>query len=181
MQSLTDEIPEPNAAVVRVPHVVLAAVLLWVGVAFGQQAAEQYADKIVVRKKEHTLELFRGGSAFKKYKIALGTRPIGPKTQQGDHKTPEGTYTIDRRNAHSHFYRALHISYPNAEDRERAQKVGVPAGGDIMIHGLPNGFGWLGSAHRLRDWTDGCIAVTDAEMNEIWQLVPDGARVEIQP
>ena len=178
---MTDQIPESAGACSRAPRVALTVVLLWASTVVGQQAAVRYADKVVVHKKEHTLELFSNGSAFKKYKIALGTQPIGPKTQQGDHKTPEGTYTIDRRNPHSHFYRALHISYPNAEDRERAQKSGVPAGGDIMIHGLPNGFGWLPSAHRLKDWTDGCIAVTDEEMDEIWRLVPDGTSIEIQP
>src|SRR5262249_23683024 len=118
---------------------------------------------------------------FRKYKVALGTQSIGPKTRQGDHKTPEGAYIIDRRNPHSQFYRALHISYPNAADRERARKSGVAAGGDIMIHGLPNGYGRLGSAHRLKDWTDGCIAVTNQEMDEIWRLVPDGTKIEILP
>jgi len=146
-----------------------------------QPASPTPADKVVVHKKTHTLELMRNGSAFRKYKVALGTAPVGAKTQQGDHKTPEGTYVIDRRNAHSQFYRALHISYPNAEDRERAQESRIPAGGDIMIHGLPNGLGRVGSAHRLRDWTDGCIAVTDEEMDEIWDLVPNGTTIEILP
>ena len=181
IHSVTDQIPGSPATHCRALHVVLTVALLCAGTAFAQQAPTNYADKIVVHKKEHTLELFRNGSAFKKYKVALGTRPIGPKSEQGDHKTPEGTYTIDRRNSHSHFYRALHISYPNTEDRERAQKAGVSAGGDIMIHGLPNGFGWLRSGHRLKDWTDGCIAVTDEEMDEIWRLVPDGTSIEIQP
>jgi murein L,D-transpeptidase YafK len=102
---------------------------LWTIGAFGQKDVATYPDKIVVHKKDHTLELFRSGSAFKKYKVALGTQPIGPKTQQGDHKTPEGTYTIDRRNPQGHFYRALHISYPNAEDREvRRKRVLRPVG-----------------------------------------------------
>ena len=88
---------------------------------------------------------------------------------------------LDRRNEHSRFYRSLHISYPSTGDRERAAKSGVDLGGDIMIHGLPNGLGWMGSTHRLRDWTDGCIAVTDEEMDEIWQAVPDGTVIEINP
>jgi murein L,D-transpeptidase YafK len=88
---------------------------------------------------------------------------------------------VDRRNEHSHFYRALHISYPNADDQANAKKLGKPAGGDIMIHGLPNGFGWIGSSHRLRDWTDGCVAVTNDEMDEIWRAVPDGTPIEINP
>jgi murein L,D-transpeptidase YafK len=101
--------------------------------------------------------------------------------KNGDHKTPEGIYVLDRRNEHSHYYRSLHISYPTAEDRARAAKAGVEPGGDIMVHGLPNGLGWIGSKHRIRDWTDGCIAVTDEEMDEIWRAVPDGTVIEINP
>lgn len=138
-------------------------------------------DKVLVLKKERTLELLDHGKVLKKYKVALGGAPVGPKTRQGDHKTPEGTYVVDRRNAHSQYYRALHISYPNADDRAQARKSGLPPGGDIMIHGLPNGMRWIGDAHRKRDWTDGCIAVTDKEIDEIWQLVPNGTTVEIRP
>jgi murein L,D-transpeptidase YafK len=139
------------------------------------------ADKVLVFKHDHELRLLSGGKVFKTYKIALGGDPIGAKTQQGDHKTPEGTYLFDRRNANSKFHRALHISYPNAKDREQARKRGVPPGGDIMLHGLPNGYGAIGAAHRLKDWTDGCIAVTNAEIDEIWALVPDGTPIEIRP
>ena len=149
--------------------------------AAGKEPAVDQADRVVVHKKERTLELLKDGSAFRRYKIALGAQPLGPKSQQGDHRTPEGIYVIDRRNEHSQFYRALHISYPNADDQARAQKLGVSAGGDIMIHGLPNGFGWIGASHRLKDWTEGCIAVTDKEMDEIWKLVPDGTSIEIDP
>jgi murein L,D-transpeptidase YafK len=144
-------------------------------------AASAHADKVVVSKKDHTLELFDHGRLLKKYKIALGGKPAGRKERQGDHKTPEGSYVLDRRNEHSQFYRSLHISDPNAEDRARAQKSGVDAGGDIMVHGLPKGFGWIESGHRLRNWTDGCIAVTNEEMDEIWRTVPDGTPIEIRP
>jgi murein L,D-transpeptidase YafK len=96
-------------------------------------------------------------------------------------RTPEGLYRIDGRNAHSQFHKSLHISYPNARDRERAQKLGVKPGGDIMIHGLPNGQGSVGKAHLQSDWTWGCIAVTDEEIEEIWRLVPDGTVIEIRP
>jgi len=149
--------------------------------AIGQEPVVDHADRVVVHKKERTLELFKNGSSIRKYKVALGAEPVGPKTQEGDHKTPEGIYVIDRRNERSKFYRALHISYPNADDKSRAEKLGVSPGGDIMIHGLPNGFGWLAASHRVRDWTDGCIAVTDKEMDEIWKLVPDGTSIEIDP
>jgi murein L,D-transpeptidase YafK len=140
-----------------------------------------HTDRIVVHKKARTMELMHAGQMLKTYKIALGGEPIGPKTRQGDHRTPEGVYVIDSRNAHSQFHRSLHISYPNAADRERARKLGVATGGDIYIHGLPNGYGFFGSAHRARDWTDGCVAVTDREIEEIWGLVENGTPVEIRP
>ena len=140
-----------------------------------------HADRIIVRKKERRMDLMQGGQAMKTYNIALGGNPVGPKTRQGDHRTPEGIYVIDRRNPQSQFHRSLHISYPNAEDRERARRLGVPPGGDIFIHGLPNGYGFLGAAHRTRDWTDGCIAVTDQEIEEIWKLVENGTSIEIRP
>jgi murein L,D-transpeptidase YafK len=139
------------------------------------------ADHIVVLKKARELQLFSQGKLIKIYKVALGGDPVGPKTRLGDHRTPEGLYILDSRNAHSKFYKSIHISYPNAHDRATASKNGVSPGGDIYIHGLPNGYGGIGSAHRLRDWTDGCIAVTDTEMDEIWKAVPNGTEVEIRP
>jgi murein L,D-transpeptidase YafK len=102
-------------------------------------------------------------------------------TPERDARTPEGRYLIDSRNVASAYHKALHISYPNADDRKRAAKLGVSPGGAVMIHGLPNGKGWLGGAHRLYDWTLGCIAVTDQEIDEIWNLVPTGTPVEIRP
>jgi murein L,D-transpeptidase YafK len=143
--------------------------------------AQAKVDRIIVHKKARTMELMRAGKALKTYKVALGGEPVGAKTRQGDHRTPEGDYMIDSRNAHSQFHRSLHISYPNAADRERARKLGVAPGGDIYIHGLPNGYGFIGAAHRARDWTDGCIAVTDQEIDEIWKLVDNGTPVEIRP
>jgi murein L,D-transpeptidase YafK len=143
--------------------------------------AEQKADRIVVHKKARTMEMMHAGQVLKSYKIALGGEPVGAKTRQGDHRTPEGVYFIDHRNAQSKFHRSLHISYPNAADRERARKLGVSPGGDVFIHGLPNGYGFVGSAHRARDWTDGCVAVTDQEIEEIWKLVDNGTSIEILP
>ena len=132
-------------------------------------------------KKERTLELFSQGKVIKTYKVALGGDPSGPKTRQGDHKTPEGIYILDSRNAHSQFYKSIHISYPSEHDRALARKNGVSPGGDVFVHGLPNGFGAIGAAHRLRDWTDGCIAVTNEEIDEIWKAVPNGSQIEIKP
>jgi murein L,D-transpeptidase YafK len=141
----------------------------------------QTADSILILKKDHVLELLKGGKVIRTYKVALGRGGLAPKEREGDGRTPEGHYIIDSRNAESHYHKALHISYPNAEDSKRAAKLGVAPGGAIMIHGLPNGMGWLGAAHRLYDWTLGCIAVTDQEIDEIWDMAPTGTPVEIRP
>jgi murein L,D-transpeptidase YafK len=142
---------------------------------------EQLADHVVVVKSAHTLTLYSRGKVLKSYKVALGRGPIGPKQYQGDHKTPEGAYILDEKNAKSRFHLALHVSYPNAADRERARKAGRDPGGAIMIHGLPQGFGWLGSQQSQIDWTDGCIAVSNSEIEEIWRVVPVGTPIEIKP
>jgi murein L,D-transpeptidase YafK len=139
------------------------------------------ADKIVILKSARTMTLFSGGKAFKTYTVALGSVPVGPKRLEGDHKTPEGIFTIDARNPRSQFHLALHISYPQAADRERARSLGARPGGAVMIHGLPKAYAYLGALHRQTDWTDGCIAVTNAEIEEIWKLAPVGTRVEIRP
>jgi murein L,D-transpeptidase YafK len=140
-----------------------------------------HADRVVVLKKERTLQLLNQGKVIKTYKVALGGDPVGPKTRQSDHKTPEGVYLLDSRNPHSQFYKSIHISYPNASDRAAARQKGVSSGGDVFVHGLPNGYRYVGAAHRLKDWTDGCIAVTDQEMDEIWLAAPDGTPIEIRP
>jgi murein L,D-transpeptidase YafK len=139
------------------------------------------ADSILILKKDHLLELISGGKVIRTYHVALGQGGLAPKQKEDDARTPEGHYMIDTRNAASHYHKALHISYPNAEDRSRAAKMGVSPGGAIMIHGLPNGKSYIGAAHRLYDWTLGCIAVTDNEIDEIWTLVPVGTPVEIRP
>ena len=139
------------------------------------------ADRVFVLKKERKLELMNSGKVIKTYEVALGGDPIGAKTRQGDHKTPEGVYLLDSRNAHSKFYKSIHISYPNVQDRAAARKNGVSPGGDVFVHDLPNGYRYVGMAHRLKDWTDGCIAVTDEELDEIWQAVPNGTPIEIRP
>jgi murein L,D-transpeptidase YafK len=137
-------------------------------------------DRILVEKSERKLSILRGGKVLKTYRVALGRNPIGAKEQEGDNKTPEGVYTIDYRNPKSDYHLALHISYPSAEDTTRAAQRGVNAGFDIMIHGLPNGLGWMGAAHRQKDWTAGCIAVTDEEIDELYRVTPDGTTIEIR-
>jgi murein L,D-transpeptidase YafK len=136
---------------------------------------------VVVNKARRELILMHGREVLRSYRVALGTNPAGRKERQGDGRTPEGLYTITGRNARSAFHRSLRISYPNREDRARAARAGVNPGGDIMIHGLPNGRGFIGRLHRQVDWTLGCIAVTDEEIEEIWRLVPNGTPVQINP
>lgn len=144
-------------------------------------SAQSTIDHLVVLKKQHKLLLISGDQVVKSYDVALGSGGLTPKRRQGDHRTPEGLYTIDYRNPASRFHRALHISYPQKSDMLRARQLGVDPGGDIMIHGLGPSFSWAGELHRHNDWTDGCIAVTDEEMDQIWQAVADGTPVEIRP
>lgn len=139
------------------------------------------ADKILIEKKERRLTLMAKDKVLKTYKIALGGDPDGPKERQGDNKTPEGTYIIDSRNKNSRYHLSLHISYPNDKDKNRAKELGVSPGGNIMIHGIKNGFSWIDVKHSDFDWTRGCIAVTNEEIEEIDKLVPNGTAVEIRP
>jgi len=138
-------------------------------------------DHLIVYKSDRKLVLLSEGKELKSYRVALGAVPVGPKTRQGDHRTPEGSYILDSRNPKSQFYKAFHISYPASKDIASAKKLGVNPGGDIMLHGLPKNYAWVGKAHTLHDWTDGCIAVTDEEMDEIWALVRVGTPIEIKP
>jgi len=139
------------------------------------------ADRILVEKSARRLTLFWRGRALKSYRVALGHAPVGRKQCQGDDRTPEGLYRIDARNSGSAYHRSLHVSYPNAGDAAAARRLGCRPGGDIMIHGIKNGYGWMGSLHAKNDWTLGCIAVTDQEIEEIWAAVPNGTQVEIRP
>lgn len=138
------------------------------------------ADRVIVDKSARILTLLREDRVLKTYPMRVGRNPSGPKTREGDGRTPEGMYRIDYRNPRSRFHLALHVSYPSRTDAQRAAAAGLPPGGDIMIHGLPNGFGWLGRLYQLFDWTDGCIAVTDREIEEIYRAVPDGTPIEFR-
>jgi len=135
----------------------------------------------VVEKSARTTTLMQGAKVLKTYKVALSRKSVGAKEHEGDHKVPEGEYMVDSKNSHSRFHLALHISYPNATDREKARKLGVKPGGNIEIHGLDSKYAWVGSLQRQVDWTDGCIAVTNPEIEEIWPMVPVGTPVEIRP
>jgi len=139
------------------------------------------ADRILVEKTKRRLTLFSNGQVLKQYRISLGREPQGHKTRSGDNRTPEGVYHIDYRVQDSDFHRALHISYPNEQDIRRAEEMGYSPGGSIMLHGLKNDDKEIAYYHGYFDWTKGCIAVTNVEIEEIWQLVPNGTTIEIRP
>jgi murein L,D-transpeptidase YafK len=138
------------------------------------------ADSVIVEKSLHRMDLFKDGKLLRTYRVALGHGGSEPKSQEGDARTPQGAYVIDNHNPRSGFHRALHISYPNASDLAAARARGVNAGSDVEIHGLKNGLGWIGRLHRVLDWTAGCIAVTNREMDEIWRVVPNGTPIVIR-
>jgi murein L,D-transpeptidase YafK len=139
------------------------------------------ADRVLVHKGERRLYLMRGESILRTYKIALGLNPVGHKERSGDFRTPEGKYRLTRRNPRSDFFLSIQVSYPNGDDVRRARSNGWDAGGSIMIHGLPNQLKHAPTYYESRDWTDGCIAVTNSDMVEIWMLVSDNAPIEILP
>ncbi|MCX8070775.1 MAG: L,D-transpeptidase family protein [Thermodesulfovibrionales bacterium] len=138
-------------------------------------------DNIVVLKSHRIMLMMKEGDIVKSYRISLGKEPKGHKTSEGDKKTPEGLYFIEYKKADSKFYKALKISYPNEQDRLKASSLGLSPGGLIMIHGLPKDKETLGRFHRRIDWTDGCIAVTNEEIDEIWEMVSVGTPVFISP
>ena len=139
------------------------------------------ADSIVLDKSERKLSMYDRGTLVKSYVVALGRNPVGDKTRRGDGRTPEGLYRIEGRNPGSKYHLSLRVSYPNADDRERAARRGVSPGGDIMLHGLPKEFATVGALHRQQDWTEGCVALTNEEIEEIWRAVPNGAWILIRP
>jgi len=154
------------------------------GEATGKQMKEKKipkAQKVLIVKSERKLFLLRAGRPYREYHIALGKNPVGPKEREHDQKTPEGNYTLDFKKADSSYYRAIHINYPTPEQKARALKRGVNPGGAIMIHGQPNWWGWLSPIRQRFDWTAGCIAVSNGDMDEIWEAVEPGTPIEIRP
>ena len=139
------------------------------------------ADRAVVRKSERRLYLMKGDSVVRSYKVALGLQPAGSKERAGDFRTPEGVYQLTRRNAHSDFFLSIQVSYPNAADIERARRNRWPVGGSIMVHGLPNNLRHPPDYYAPADWTDGCIALSNADMVEFWLLSHDNMPIEIMP
>lgn len=159
----------------------LLALLLMLILAHSALAEPLYADSVLVLKSERRLILQRDGKPWKVYRVALGPVPWGPKQQSGDERTPEGHYLLDFKLHNSRFHKAIRISYPNAADRERARQLGVDPGGNIMIHGQPNESELETGEAQTFNWTNGCIAVSNEEMDEIWQLVRIGTPIEIRP
>ena len=139
------------------------------------------ADCVLVKKQEKRLYLMKNNNPFKMYRVAFGANSKGHKNKEGDERTPEGRYTLDYKNSNSDFYKSIHISYPNHEDIKIARKMGTDPGGDIMIHGQKNDAKNFDRIHRYVNWTDGCIAVTNAEMDEIWMSVDVGTPIIIEP
>ncbi len=164
----------PNIGILRVT----ASLVLATG---SSAFAAEMADSVVIYKERRLLQLFQGDVLLREYPVSLGGDPIGHTTREGDQKTPEGRYLLDWRNANSGYYKSIHISYPSPEDVKAAAAEGIDPGGMIMIHGQRNYFGWLADLTQMFDWTDGCIAVTNAQMEDIWTLVPDNTVIEIRP
>lgn len=141
----------------------------------------EYADRVIVRKGERKLYLMSGEEVMKSYDVRLGKEPVGPKQEEGDLRTPEGVYRLGRRNTHSSYFLSIQVSYPDPQDRASARQRGVQPGGAIMIHGQPNEPTYSPAYYATRDWTDGCIAVSDTAMVEIWLLTRPGTPIEILP
>ena len=160
---------------------IMAAIRRWRRETALPVPAKAQADLVEVFKGERRMELKRCGQTIKRYRVALGFAPERHKERQGDGRTPEGSYTVDARNPQSAFHLSLRVSYPDEDDKARAASLGVSAGGDIYIHGQPNGWRKFLVGHPAKDWTTGCVAVSDAEIREVWALVPTGARVVIHP
>jgi len=163
----------------RIPLAICAYLIATSSVQERDVPLVQKVDLVRVEKAQRQLQLVSGGKVLRSYSIALGGDPVGHKHQEGDERTPEGRYVLDWRNPNSVAHKSIHISYPNAGDLAAAKARGVDPGGFIMIHGQPNGFGSMGRLLQMVDWTDGCIAVTDSDMDEIWAKVADGTPIEI--
>lgn len=144
-------------------------------------AHAQTIDLVRVLKSERKLQLLAASVVQQEFNVALGGSPVGHKQREGDQKTPEGSYVLDYKKSDSAFYKAIHISYPNAQDIARAKAEGVSPGGQIMIHGQKNGMGRLSAVTQKYDWTNGCIALTDADMDVVWKSVRPGTPIEIRP
>lgn len=169
------------ASLARMPHKLFALLLLLLWLPPLAAGEFPVADKVVVEKAARKLHLVRGGEAFRTFDIALGIRPLGDKQHEGDFRTPEGRYLLDMRNPDSEYFLSIHISYPNREDAQSARSKGVDPGGSIMIHGQPNVPTHSEAYYRSQDWTNGCIAVSNSDMIDIWLMTGNDTPIEILP
>ena len=171
----------PNVASVKFALLLLGVFGILLSPQTGHASWDKKANRVVVKKSQRQLVLYHNNDLLKIYSISLGKNPVGHKRYRGDCRTPEGRYVLDWRNPQSRFFKSIHISYPNAMDRRRAERLGLSPGGNIMIHGLPNKYRTAPELFEGLDWTDGCIAVTNQDMREIWRLVADHSVIEIYP
>ncbi|MDX1517375.1 MAG: L,D-transpeptidase family protein [Woeseiaceae bacterium] len=176
-----------NERRIRIAHrlcagfVALLLVMPALPVAEGSASEFPVADLVIVEKSKRKLHLVRDGETFRTFRIALGIRPVGDKTQEGDFRTPEGRYILDSRNPNSEYFLSIHVSYPNQADRLEANRRGVDPGGAIMIHGQPNEPSQSETYYRTQDWTNGCIAVSNSDMIDIWLMTGENTPIEIRP
>jgi len=183
--------PRLARALVALMFMLLAPVAAWspaaaastvaISPSAGGEGALPMASTVVVHKAKRRLELWQRGKLLRAYRISLGRNPSGHKQHEGDFRTPEGRYVLDVRNPRSDFFLSMRVSYPNKQDLARARRAGLRPGGQIMIHGLPNEPRWTAERYAREDWTDGCIALTNADMMEVWMLVADGTPIDIRP
>lgn len=159
----------------------MAAVLVLASLATTEAGVFPRADQVIVEKSKRKLHLLDDGEAFRTFDIALGIQPIGDKVKEGDFRTPEGRYTLDARNPNSEFFLSIHVSYPDARDRREAAALGVDPGGSIMIHGQPNVPTKSEVYYRTQDWTNGCIAVSNSDMIDIWLMTGENTPIDIRP
>ena len=156
-------------------------IFLFLAMQTADAASVQKADAVLVIKSEKRLYLLNKGWQFASFRVTFGADPVGHKQAQGDEKTPEGQYILDYKNRNSKFYKSIHVSYPNAQDRKNARRLGVSPGGDIMIHGQANGYGWASPLVQFFSWTNGCVALSDKDMDKVWTAVDPGTPIEIRP
>ncbi|MEW6076227.1 MAG: L,D-transpeptidase family protein [Thermodesulfobacteriota bacterium] len=174
-----DLLPKDNVRLMmKILNALLAFCLLLNSVA---SLAAEKADLVVVEKSKNRLSLYRNGELLASYHVVFGGNPTGPKERQGDGKTPEGRYILDSKKSNSAYYKAFHVSYPNQQDLARAKKMGVSPGGDIMVHGQKNGLSWLSFLAQRVNWTKGCIALSNADIDAMWKLVDAGTPIDILP
>lgn len=173
--------PSDTRSPIQAPGRVALLLFLLLGYSAAQGSDFPIADKVVIEKSKRALHLLKDGKPFRTFKIALGIRPVGHKQHEGDFRTPEGSYRLDLRNPGSDFFLSIRVSYPNAEDARVARTRGLDPGGEIMIHGQPNNPSRSEAYYRTQDWTNGCIAVSNSDMIDIWLMTDHDTPIEIRP